>query len=266
MDNSVLKTRIDGLLKTIESSKQREEELKEKIQENNKQTEKEEKAVMELHAKLQALEETLRQKEEDNERLKLQLRDRQVQAECVDEFKERTEVEEINEAFKSRQLRDEYGDMVIVNNTMRNKANEIVTQIASAEKQLRDEEALCEQEQQRVTGLQKERDCITERLQKMLSKQEDIKRNESEQREKLNALRQRHADTENRALKLEENVKIMEGQLEEMTRRLVTMKQDQDDLVTNLKTQQGRVDASLGHLQNTSEDIHAALRVKTRKL
>lgn len=263
----ILKTKIDGLLQKIESGRKREEALKAKILENTNQTEIEEKTVIELHSKLQTLEETLRTKEEDNERLKLQLRDRQVQAECVDEFKERTEVEEINESFKAKQLREEYGDMLIVNNTMKNKANEIVTEITKAEKALRVEEARCESEEERVAGLQKEKENITKRLEEMLKTQEDIKCTENKQLNKIRELREKHAESEKRALLLEEEARKMESKLDSMTHRLVSMKEEQDSLVSDLLKEQENVDASIiEESSKQNNDIHTAMKVGERKM
>ena len=107
MEN-VLKVKINTLLDKIETAHKQEDELKTKIRANYKQTHQEEKSVTELHAKLQALEETLRSKEKDNERLREKVREQQIEADCIDEFKERKENTDIHENFKAQQLRQDY--------------------------------------------------------------------------------------------------------------------------------------------------------------
>lgn len=265
MEN-VLKVKINTLLQKIDSAHKQEDELKTQIRENYKQTHKEEKSVTELHAKLQALEETLRTKEKDNERLREKVREQQIEADCVDEFKERKENTDIHESFKTQQLRKEYGDLLITNNALKTTTNQTLSDITATEKMLRQEEALCEQEERRLQGLEKENSDITKRLESVLKLQEDIKAREGAQKEKIKALREKHAETEDRANKLGAEVKKMEHQLDLMSERLIGMKSEQDGLTYRMIEEKMRIDETLAKSMKNNSDTHKAMSIRGRKI
>jgi hypothetical protein len=261
---SVLKVKINTLLEHIDTAHKEEDELKIQIKTTQEETDQEEAMVSQLHAKLNKLEKTLREKERDNERLREKVHQQQLRADCIDEYKERNEVTEIHENFKSRQLREEYGDLLITNKCLESKAKETVDEITKTEKALRQEEALCESNKQRVTGFEREHADVTKRLENMLRLQEDIRERERLQKEKIRALREKHAGTESRANKLEESVKRMEGELDHMTERLVDMKNEQDHLVCKMNEEKLKIDQSiLNSSQNDS--IHKAMKIRQHK-
>ncbi|XP_066931164.1 tropomyosin isoforms c/e-like [Clytia hemisphaerica] len=265
MEN-VLKVKINTLLDQIETAHKKEDELKGKIQVTDTETEKEEKIVLELHAKLQALEETLREKELDNERLREKVRQQQIEADCIDEFKERTEVNDIHENFKAKQLKEEYGDLLISNKSLKSKASETAAEITEAEKALRHEEQLCDAEEERTKCLEREHADVTKRLQNMLKLQEDIKEREHAQKEKIRTLREKHAETETRATKLEAEVRKMESQLDSMSERLVDMKTEQDNLVCKMLEEKMKIDQTLmSDLETKPTDTHKAMRLRQHK-
>lgn len=263
---SVLKVKIDTLLGHIEAAHREEEQLKNQKQVTQEETKQEEILVSQLHAKLNALEKTLREKERDNERLREKLSKQQLQADCIDEYKERTEVTEIHENFKSKQLREEYGDLLITNKCLQSKAKETVDEITKIEKALREEEALCESNKQRVIGFEQEHADVTKRLENMLRLQEDIRERERLQKDKIRALRERHAGTESRANQLEADVKQMEGKLDSMTERLADMKNAQDDLAYKTNEEKLKIEQSiLICSQNDGAGVHKAMKIRQQK-
>ena len=264
----VLKVKINTLIDQLETNHQHQDVLKTQINANNKQTHAEEKSVIDLHAKLRALEETLRVKELDNERLREKVRQQQIKAECVDEYKERTEVSDIHENFKAKQLKEDYGDLLISNKSLKSKAKETLSEITKAEKLHKDEEQLCDAEEERVKCLEKENADVAKRLESMLRLQQEIRERENAQKEKLKALRAVHSESEGRANKLEAEVKRMESQLESMTERLSGMKNEQDTLVCRMLEEKMRIDESIeNHRVNREKDSngpHKAMKLRQR--
>lgn len=264
----VLKVKINTLIDQLETNHKHQDALKTQIIANNKQTEAEEKSVTELHAKLRALEETLRVKEQDNERLREKLRQQQIKAECVDEYKERTEVSDIHENFKAKQLKEDYGDLLISNKSLKSKAKETLAEITRAERLHKDEEQRCDAEEERVKCLEQENAAVAKRLESMLRLQQEIREREHSQKEKLKALRAVHSESEGRANKLEAEVKRMESQLESMTERLSGMKNEQDTLVCRMLEEKMRIDESIeNHRLNREKDSngpHKAMKLRQR--
>ena len=264
----VLKVKINTLIGQLETNHQHQDALKTQIHANNKQAEAEEKTVMELHAKLRALEETLHTKELDNERLREKVRQQQIKAECVDEYKERTEVSDIHENFKAKQLKEDYGDLLISNKSLKSKAKEIVAEITATEKLHKDEEQLCDAEVEHVKCLEKENANVAKRLESMLRLQQEIREREHAQKKKIQSLRAIHTESEGRANKLEAEVKRMESQLDSMTERLAGMKTEQDTLICRMLEEKMRIDETIENhhsiREKESNGPHKAMKLRQR--
>ncbi|XP_057309524.1 reticulocyte-binding protein homolog 2a-like [Hydractinia symbiolongicarpus] len=241
MENA-LKIKINSIVQKIETGKEREEELKEKIKNNYDQAEKEESIVMELHAKLQSLEATLRKKERDYDSLKNEYFDAQVEADSVEEYWRREENQSMDDIEKGNALRREYGDVLIENNQLKVRSQDVMREITKMEQQLCEEESLRDKEEERVEGLQVELEKITDRLNTVITRQEELQKKDIEQRKKLDHFKQKHVETESKANQMEFEVKEMESTLERLTETLAAMKIEQKKLETMLYQEKNKLE------------------------
>lgn len=263
MENA-LKIKINSILHKIETGKEREEELKEKIKNNYDQAEKEESIVMELHAKLQSLEATLRKKERDYDSLKNEHFDAQVEAESVEEYWRREENQSMDDIEKGNALRREYGDVLIENNQLKVRSQDVMREITKMEKQLCEEESLRDKEEERVEGLQVELEKITDRLNTVITRQEELQQKDIEQRKKLDHFKQKHVETESKANQMEFEVKEMESTLERLTEKLAAMKIEQKKLEMMLYQEKNKLENEEG-INTRKNAYHKAQNISLPK-
>ena len=194
------------------------------------------------------------------------MRQQEIKADCVDEFKERTEVSDIHENFKAKQLKEDYGDLLISNKSLKSKAKETVSEITIAESSYNEEERLCTAEVERVECLERENAEVAKRLEQMLSVQQKIRDREHAQKDKLKALRAVHTESEGRANRLEAEVICMESQLDSMTERLASMKNEQETLVCKMMEEKMKIDQSVENNSNNQNGSgpHKAMKLRQR--
>ena len=264
---AALKTKISGMIRTLEASQEREIVLKEKIIANYERTEREEKEVMKLHAELQKLEVSLREKEAGNDKLKRDLLDSQLQADWTEEFWQREEATTDNAIKNASKLREIYGDILIENNKLKAIEHDTKLDLADIDRKFVEEVELCDSEQQRVDTLQNELNHINKRIDAMKKSEDEFKKNEDEQMEKLLGFRQKHFETEAKASKVETEVLKMEAVLESLDQRLTEMQSEQENLELLLEIEKLKLAESLKLSSKVKNKtlLHKAQRIHLKK-